>query len=71
MIFLWVDHSFEILMWNLFYIFFVAFLILCFILRDRPFFGWFWRWIKLIFLGFFITLTANYLKKSFKEWWDK
>ena len=71
MILLWVDHSVEIFFYNVFNVFLVLFILVCYLLRDRPVFGWFWGWIKLIFLGIFITLVANFFKKSIKDWWNK
>jgi hypothetical protein len=70
MILLWVDHSAEIFLWNVINVFLVIFILVCYILRDLPVFGWFWTWIKLIFLGIFITLVAGFFKKSIKDWWN-
>lgn len=70
MILLWVDHSAEIFLWDVINVCLVIFMIVCFFLRDLPVFGWFWGWIKLILLGVFITLVANFTKKSIKNWWN-
>jgi len=72
MILLWVKSSPIIgFLYYAYNIFLVIFIIVCYLLRDLPVFGWFWGWIKLIFLGIFITLVANFAKKSIKEWWDR
>jgi ABC-type multidrug transport system permease subunit len=71
MILLWVKSSpITEFLYYAYNIFLVIFILICYLLRDLPVFGWFWGWIKLIFLGIFITLVAGFFKKSIKEWWN-
>jgi energy-coupling factor transporter transmembrane protein EcfT len=40
------------------------------LLKDTPL-GFLWRGFKIFCIVLFVTLFANYAKKSIKEWWNK
>jgi hypothetical protein len=53
-----------------FYIFWILFVV-SYLLRSLPIFKqiwWFYKWTLVIL---FVILTANYVKKEVKEWWQK
>jgi hypothetical protein len=69
--FLWIDHSREIFLWDVFYIILGILIIISFFLRGIPVFGWLWSIFKWIFIAWFVILGVDMAKKSLKNWWDK
>jgi energy-coupling factor transporter transmembrane protein EcfT len=43
-------------------------LLVSFLLRNTPL-GFMWRWIKIFVFVLIVTLLADHIKKSVKEWW--
>jgi predicted membrane metal-binding protein len=68
---LWVDHSREIFLWDVFYFFLVILLIVSFLFRKVPILGALWNLFAVVFVAWFVILGIDMAKKSLKNWWDK
>ena len=67
---LWVDHSHEIFFWDMFTFFLILLIIVSYLLQSLPIFGGIWKFVKLIFIAWFVVLGVNFAKKSLKDWWN-
>ena len=49
---------------------FFVFIVVAFLLRKTPL-GFVWKAIQMFFIVLIVTLLADHIKKSVKEWWNK
>jgi hypothetical protein len=49
---------------------FWSIVLVSYLLRKHPIFGWGWKVIVMLFVGMLVLFLANNTKKNVKSWWN-